>query len=139
VIWIDVILIISKWMVSIQVIPSHDHNQANHILELRRYLALYEEVPEAELPLLLADNYFHQQRTKPQRHKGRTKRFMVVLQLCDSCGRLESIAGQPQDRAFAPLGSRLLLVAAARGPGRPGLRRCHPGGPEDWQALVSRG
>jgi hypothetical protein len=39
-----------------------------------------------------------------------------------------SSAGQPQGRAFAPLVSRLLLVAAAIGPGRPGLRRCRQGG-----------
>jgi len=30
-----------------------------------------------------------------------------------------SSAGQPHDRAFAPLGSRLLLVADACGPDRP--------------------
>ncbi|MDD2754469.1 MAG: hypothetical protein PHS80_02960 [Methanothrix sp.] len=40
---------------------------------------------------------------------------------------------------FAPLGFRLLLVAAAIGLGRPGMWRCRQGGLDCWQALVSGG
>jgi len=52
---------------------------------------------------------------------------MQVMNHCSPSGS----AGQPLGRAFAPLGSRLLLVATARRPGRPGSSRYHLGLPRE--------
>jgi hypothetical protein len=79
--------------------------------------------------LLLADNYNHTTNdftTKARRHKGRAKRFETVLQHRDPCGAVGSSARLPF--ACGCPASRAALVAAAIGPGRPGLLRCCQGG-----------
>ncbi|MDD4163450.1 MAG: hypothetical protein PHW87_13325 [Methanothrix sp.] len=84
--------------------------------------------------LLLADNFIHHLRTKPQRHEG-TKTHKEIQDVSPALRFLRataSSAGQPQGRAFAPFVSRLLIVAAASDPGRQGS--CCP--LSDWPACA---
>jgi len=82
------------------------------------------------LLIILADNYNHTTNDPTTETQSARRTHRDFSKAIPEGRSLPIFAGywQPQGRAFAVLGSRLLLVAAARGPGRPGLRRCRKGG-----------